>query len=83
MKIVKEETDCEICGELFQGEFIQHESPADDFPNEQDWLNEFDGEYELEELTYPHLHEQPTVNCHICPNCRTLPQHPENGEEKQ
>ena len=79
MKIVKKETSCEVCGEIFEGEFIQHEKPEDDFPFEQEpaYQESYDedgttiGEWiDPEPSIYPHIHEQPTVECHICPKCR-------------
>jgi len=70
MKVVKKETDCEVCGKLFMGEFIQHDTPDDDWEWERDPRSlEIIGETE-DDIAYPHIHEQPTVECHICPDCR-------------
>lgn len=65
MKMVKAEAVCDICGRIFEGEFIQHEKPEDDWPDEKEWENVV-----AEDFVYPHLHYQPTVECHICPECR-------------
>jgi len=80
MKVVKQNTACEICGEDFEGDFIQHEKPEDDFPweGQPTMFKTYDDdgseiiEYEgaPEEITYPHIHEQPTVECHVCLECR-------------
>jgi hypothetical protein len=71
MKIVKKDSFCEVCGKVFQGDFIEHETPIDDY----EWENapEYREFLKLEwedEARYPHWHEQPTVECHICPKCR-------------
>lgn len=69
MKKVIDKNTCEVCGEEFDAEYIQHDSPEDDFVWEKNevYLKEIG---ESEGITYPHKHEQPTVECHICPNCR-------------
>jgi len=79
MRIVKRETVCEVCDALFYGEFIEHERPEDDFDWERDpayqrMLIEEEGFDEEDVLNpvYPHEHEQPTVECHICPKCREV-----------
>jgi len=38
MKIVKQETVCEFCGKHFMGDFIQHETPEDDFKWEKEMM---------------------------------------------
>jgi hypothetical protein len=83
MKIVKQETVCEFCGKRFMGDFIQHETPEDDFKWEKEMMQDakeldedsfyMKWEEDIEnwkEQTYPHTHEQPTPECHICPSCR-------------
>lgn len=61
MKIVKSKAFCEVCSGDFIGDFIQHEEPKDDW----EWET---GEHVPEE--WPHMHEQPAPECHVCPNCR-------------
>lgn len=79
MQIVKKQTVCEVCGDFFDGEFVQHEKLEDDYPWETlpNYESDIDEDgIEIinievpEERVYPHLHEQPTAECHICPDCR-------------
>lgn len=65
MKQVIGKNSCEVCGEMFDAEYIQHENQKEDF----EW--EKQEEYPLE---YPHLHEQPTQKCNLCPSCRVVKQ---------
>jgi hypothetical protein len=76
MKLVLRETACDVCGKIFMGEFVQHDSPEDDYDWEEPsvfcklWV---EAGYDPADLsTYPHIHELPTVECHICPECRKV-----------
>jgi hypothetical protein len=78
-KVVKNKTECEECGKEFEGEFIQHDKPTDDWQWEKEpqvhGITDEDGtvccevEPPEDKPTYPHLHEQPKPECHFCPDC--------------
>jgi len=72
-KIVKSKTACDECGKEFDGEFIQHDTPADDWPWEKEKqvreVADEDGHTYLEMEDAEDLHEQPTLKCHFCPDC--------------